>query len=86
MSKAASLTTSWDDGHPLDLRLAAMLEKHRLTGTFYIPRDASTGTLSASHVRELSEKFEIGSHTLDHTFLDTVNDAVARLQITDSAS
>jgi peptidoglycan/xylan/chitin deacetylase (PgdA/CDA1 family) len=84
MSKAALLTTSWDDGHPLDLRLATMLHKHRLTGTFYIPRDASTGTMSAAHVRELSAQFEIGSHTLDHTFLDTVNDAVARLQIVDS--
>ena len=84
MASTALLTTSWDDGHPLDMRLAAMLEKHRLTGTFYIPRDASTGTMSASHVRELSQKFEIGSHTLDHTFLDTVNDPVARLQIIDS--
>jgi hypothetical protein len=33
----AYITTSWDDGHPSDLRLADLLHKHSLRGTFYVP-------------------------------------------------
>ena len=32
------ITTSWDDGHPLDFKLAELLNKYNLKGTFYIPR------------------------------------------------
>src|SRR5688500_11915407 len=35
--KAAIVTTSWDDGHPLDIRLAEMLARHGVAGTFYVP-------------------------------------------------
>ena len=66
------LTTSWDDGHVLDFRIAELLTKYRLTGTFYIPRSAPTGTMSPHHVRELSGDFEIGAHTLDHIFLTDI--------------
>jgi hypothetical protein len=31
------VTTSWDDGDPLDLEIARMLAERRLAGTFYIP-------------------------------------------------
>ena len=31
------ITTSWDDGHPLDLRLAELLHKYDVPATFYIP-------------------------------------------------
>ena len=30
------VTTSWDDGNKLDLKLAALLDKYGLVGTFYI--------------------------------------------------
>ena len=33
----AILTTSLDDGHPLDLKLADLLAKYCVPGTFYIP-------------------------------------------------
>ena len=33
------ITTSWDDGHTLDLRLADLLDKYDLRGTFYVARD-----------------------------------------------
>jgi len=29
--------TSWDDGHPADKRLSALLAKYDLEATFYIP-------------------------------------------------
>jgi peptidoglycan/xylan/chitin deacetylase (PgdA/CDA1 family) len=68
----AYLTTSWDDGHPLDFRVAELLQKFGLTGTFYIPRSAPTGTMSAAMVRDLASTFEIGAHTLQHVFLTEV--------------
>ena len=38
--KQTYITTSWDDGHPLDLRVAELLTKYGLHGTFYIPKAA----------------------------------------------
>lgn len=34
MKKQIIVTTSWDDGHKLDLKLAKLLEKHEIRGTF----------------------------------------------------
>jgi len=78
------LTTSWDDGHPLDFRVADLLSKYSLTGTFYIPRRCQTPTMSEDQVRELSRYFEIGAHTMDHVFLDSCGERTARDQITQS--
>lgn len=67
------LTTSWDDGHPLDLRLAAMLARHGVGATFYVPITNGEGraVLTPAQVRELAGGgFEIGSHTHDHARLD----------------
>ena len=83
---AAALTTSWDDGHPLDLRLAGLLREHNIPATFYIPRRAPTGTIEPAQIRELAESFEIGGHTLDHVFLTEVSDAEADRQITECKS
>lgn len=84
MKLQACMTTSWDDGHPLDFRIAEMLDANELTGTFYIPQSASTGTMSPADVRQLSGRFEIGAHTIHHTFLDTVDEAKAKAEIVDS--
>ncbi len=64
-------TTSWDDGHPCDERLAAMLDHYGLAGTFYIPIKNQEGrqVMDALAMRELDRRFEIGSHTLDHAYL-----------------
>lgn len=78
------LTTSWDDGHPLDFRIADLLDKYGLSGTFYIPRKCQTPTMSQSQVRELSQRFEIGAHTINHLFLDTIDDSAAQREIADS--
>ena len=84
MAAKCIITTSWDDGHPLDFRLAEMLATRNLRATFYIPRDADTGTMSADKVHQLSRQFEIGAHTLDHVFLDRTPDDQANTQIRDS--
>jgi hypothetical protein len=66
------ITTSWDDGHPLDIKLSEYLIKHGIHGTFYTPRTSDRATLSAKEVWELSAQFEIGAHTLGHVDLLSV--------------
>jgi peptidoglycan/xylan/chitin deacetylase (PgdA/CDA1 family) len=78
------LTTSWDDGHPLDLRVAELLAKHGLRGTFYVPRSAPNGTMHAAQIRELAVGFEIGAHTLDHVVLTQTSLDRVRGEITGS--
>ena len=69
MSKTI-ITTSWDDGHPLDLKLSNLLEKYDIPGTFYIPlHNSENSVLSSTKIEELSKKFEIGGHTLNHSVL-----------------
>lgn len=77
------ITTSWDDGYPADIRLAELLEKYNVAGTFYVPCRNSEGraVIAASDVRELSRRFEIAAHTLDHIVLTTVADREAERQI-----
>lgn len=78
------ITTSWDDGHPLDLRLASLLDRYQIAGTFYIPRHSQLQTLSSAEVAALSKRFEIGAHTLDHLALTTLDDKAANDQINGS--
>ncbi len=88
MTKAL-FTTSWDDGHPLDLRLAELLSKHGFGATFYVPVRNPGGhctpggltVMSPAELRALGQAFEIGSHTLEHAFLPELDDAAARRQV-----
>jgi hypothetical protein len=84
MNKLALMTTSWDDGHPSDFRLAGLLSKYGLTGTFYIPQRAENVTMSEAQIREMSQRFDIGAHTMRHTFLDTADQPTAEREITES--
>jgi hypothetical protein len=69
MSPQGYITTSWDDGHRLDLRVAELLTKYALRGTFYVPMTAPKGVMTTAQIRELSTGFEIGAHTLNHAIL-----------------
>ena len=68
MQPMRCITTSWDDGHLLDLRLAARLAEHGIKGTFYVPiSHPEFPVLSTSGMRELeSMGMEIGAHTVNH--------------------
>ncbi len=77
----ATITTSWDDGHELDLRLADMLSRHGLRGTFYIPRQGEQPVMSDAQIRQLSQTHEIGGHTLTHPELTRLSDDDARREI-----
>jgi len=72
MRPPALWTTSWDDGHPLDCRVAEMLARHGIAGTFYVPRQAPYGTITSAQLRQLSSGFEIGAHTLRHEQLTDI--------------
>ena len=80
------VTTSWDDGHIDDSRLAELLDAYRLRGTFYIaPRNreiAPRARLGRAAVADLSTRFEIGGHTLTHVRLPQTSLAQARDEIT----
>jgi hypothetical protein len=80
------MTTSWDDGHPSDFRVAELLARFGQRGTFYVPRSAGTETVSAGKVRELATMFEVGGHTIHHVTLTKTRDDDARREIVESKS
>jgi peptidoglycan-N-acetylglucosamine deacetylase len=86
MKPLTYITTSWDDGHPLDLRVAGLLTKYGLRGTFYVPMTAENETMSAVQIRELSLAFEIGAHTLHHAALTKATKQQAWQEIAGSKS
>lgn len=86
MNPATHITTSWDDGHPLDLRVAELLTKHCLSGTFYVPKAAERETMTVAQIRKLSPAFEIGAHTLNHVVLTNATEQQAWLEISGSKS
>jgi len=70
--KLSIVTTSWDDGDPLGLRVAELLRARHLPGTFYFPFIDYDGrrTLTPDHLRSLaSEGFEVGGHAMSHNVL-----------------
>lgn len=86
------IVTSWDDGCVHDMRLAELLKKYDLKGTFYLPWDMEKGKnlsrvrkfLSKDQCKELSKDFEIGSHTVTHNFLTKIPLGAARNEVFDS--
>jgi len=80
---SAVFTCSIDDGHPSDLRAADLLARHGLNGTFYVPLHNCEGAsvLDRAAIRELDQRFEVGSHTLGHCFLKHLSAQEARYQV-----
>jgi peptidoglycan/xylan/chitin deacetylase (PgdA/CDA1 family) len=76
---------SVDDGHPLDLRMADLLQSYEIKATFYLPITNQEGApvLSPTNMRELARSFEVGSHTRSHRFLNTLHGAEAWREIID---
>jgi peptidoglycan/xylan/chitin deacetylase (PgdA/CDA1 family) len=76
-------TCSFDDGDVLDLRLANLLNKYGIKGTFYIPKscDLVSKSLSENEIKELSQLVEIGGHTLSHCVLTHIKDSEAYSEI-----
>jgi peptidoglycan/xylan/chitin deacetylase (PgdA/CDA1 family) len=65
------ITTSWDDGHPLDYKLVALLEKYDIKATFYIPlANVENNVMERSQMKDISNYHEIGGHTVNHIYLN----------------
>src|SRR6478672_9047149 len=77
------VTTSWDDGHPSDMRVAELLDKYGIQGTFYVPTVNREGrpVISGAEIRQLASQFEIGGHTRDHAVLTECAPVEAEMQI-----
>lgn len=86
--KQTIVTTSWDDGHKLDVRLSELLEKYHMKGTFYIsPQDhefVAEDRLTDEQIKEVGNRFEIGAHTMTHPRLTEVSDERARREMVES--
>jgi peptidoglycan/xylan/chitin deacetylase (PgdA/CDA1 family) len=80
----AIITTSWDDGHPRDLKLAEMLSKYDIPATFYLPlKRVKRGCMNSSEIREISEGYDIGGHTYHHVCLPDISGKEAEKEILD---
>lgn len=75
------VTTSWDDGYPLDDRLAGLLHRYGIAGTFYVPIRSQLPVMEPRQIRDIARGFEIGGHTVNHVRLDSVPAAQAREEI-----
>ena len=88
MKKKIIVTTSWDDGHILDLKLAKLLIKYSIKSTFYISPNASEfkkdQLLSEKDIVLLSKDFEVGAHTVNHVNLPHVDEKTAVREISES--
>ena len=80
---AIIFTCSTDDGHPSDLKMAELLKRNNLNGTFFIPIKNREGSdvMSQPQIREIGRLFEVGSHTYDHCFLNSVDLEHAKFQV-----
>lgn len=78
------ITTSWDDGHALDQRIADYLTAFHLTGTFYVARDYQADRLSEPQIAALAAQHEIGAHTISHPDLTTLNTSTLQWELSES--
>ena len=86
--KPAVLTTSWDDGHKCDVRLARMLKEHGLRATFYVAPEnqefAKQDLLTLPEIRDISQDFEIGAHSMTHRRLPAISEQEAARELSES--
>jgi peptidoglycan-N-acetylglucosamine deacetylase len=75
------ITTSWDDGDILDERVADLLDRHGIRGTFYLARSLRSHRLPEKRIRALSARHEIGAHTLTHPDLTLLSRAIKQNEI-----
>jgi peptidoglycan-N-acetylglucosamine deacetylase len=76
------ITTSWDDGHPLDLKLAELLQKYDVPATFYIPISyAKRGCMNPQQIREIAERFDVGGHSYHHIRLTEISPQAAEREL-----
>lgn len=76
------ITTSWDDGHPLDLKLKNILKRYNIPATFYIPiRNRERDNMSFFQIKNIAREFDVGAHTYNHINLTTIPLELAKKEI-----
>jgi peptidoglycan/xylan/chitin deacetylase (PgdA/CDA1 family) len=71
-----------DDGHPTDFRSADLLSHFDLKATFYIPKqNPERAVMDETQIREISNHFELGGHTVHHKSLKQMDDQTAFSEI-----
>ena len=79
------ITTSWDDGDPLDLKLCSLLKDYGMRATMYIPIvNPENKVISIDAIRAIAKDFEIGGHTYNHTWLTQVDENRMIHELTES--
>lgn len=63
------VTLSWDDGHPLDMRIARLMANNGLAATFYVPTEIRPRLDDYQLVDLRAMGMEIGSHGVTHSVL-----------------
>ena len=82
INKSLIVTTSWDDGQKIDLKLAELLTKYGVKGTFYATKSYHDPLpLEKGDVVEISREHEIGAHTLNHVNLVNIPISEAKSEI-----
>jgi peptidoglycan-N-acetylglucosamine deacetylase len=87
LEKIAIVTTSWDDGHPCDLRLVEELAERNVPATFYVPLNGEENkpVLPAKELRSFRKGgFEIGAHTFSHRILPGLEQKELLREVRDS--
>ena len=82
MNNDVLVTTSWDDGHELDIKLINMLDLYGIKGTFYLSK--STNQLNVKEIKEISARHEVGAHSIGHKRLTELKHADLVYEIEES--
>jgi peptidoglycan-N-acetylglucosamine deacetylase len=82
--KTVIVTTSWDDGHSEDLKVAELLKTRKLPATFYVTSGwvDRPSNLTPGELRDLAGAgFEIGGHTVSHPVLTEIDPSSLKSEI-----
>jgi len=82
------VTTSWDDGHILDIKLADLLRRYQIPATLYVSPNGrqwlKKDILTSKQTIKLNNDFEIGAHTITHPDLTKISLKEAAREIRES--
>jgi peptidoglycan/xylan/chitin deacetylase (PgdA/CDA1 family) len=86
------ILASWDDGCVHDQKVAELMKKYEIPTIFYWPWDLEKSQntsrvkkfLTKSQCQDLAKDFEVGSHTVTHSYLTKIKLQAARNEIFNS--
>ena len=81
---AVQLLLSFDDATSHNMRAVGLLEKHGLKACFYLDTDRLSGEMDENDVRDISQRHEIGGHTVTHSNLLEIDHERAVWEIAES--